>query len=703
MQPIDDFDDMSQDDRWPTEAELLVKYEEAKAAGGDMASEVLIGDVAREDLACVDLLHRVWPDFARSDAAHKSPALKTLGDFRILRELGRGGMGTVFEAEQVSMGRHVALKVLPFAALLHEKSLRRFQNEVRAAASLDHPHIVSVYSIGEERGVHFYAMQLIRGRTLAELIDELRRREKSVGSSPLSVAPRPAVLATDNGLLAMDTQPLAAPSTRPDLNAREHFRAMARLGIQAAEALQHAHDQGVLHRDIKPGNLLLDRERKLYVTDFGLARMETDAGLTMTGDIIGTLRYMAPEQALAQRVVIDHRADIYSLGATLYELLTLEPAFCETDSSVLLRQIALEEPLPLRKLDRQIPDELETIVLKAMAKDADERYQSAEELADDLKAFLEHRPIRAKPPAMWNRVAKWSRRHVAIVWAAALILLATTIISAVSGFLITGAYHRESAEREFAESQRRRAEVQREQAESNFRKAREAVYAGLIRYGPTDSNAVEELKRVCDALMGMSSKPGKSDEEIRDELVALAREVAKRNPENVLNQYYLGLVLSQQRQYEESIAALREADRLQPETPFILDKLAWKLATCPDETFRDPQEAVEFAKRAVKLAPQDGVYLNTLGVAHYRAGDWQTALGELQKARGLHGNVGDFNEFFLAMCYRRQGDHDAARKWYTKAVEQMEKMHFSDDRFIPIRAETEQLLGYSQSESLKVE
>jgi serine/threonine protein kinase/Tfp pilus assembly protein PilF len=703
MRLIDDFDDMSQDDRWLADGERLVQYEEAKAAGADVAREGLIGDVAREDLACVDLLHRVWPDFALSEASQDSPALKTLGDFRILRELGRGGMGTVFEAEQISMGRLVALKVLPFAAILHEKSLRRFQNEVRAAASLDHPHIVSVYSIGEERGVHFYAMQLIRGRTLAALIDELRRREKSVVSSPLSVAPKPAVLAADNGLTTTDTQTLAAPSTRPDLNAREHFRAMARLGIQAAEALQHAHDQGVLHRDIKPGNLLLDRERKLYVTDFGLARMETDAGLTMTGDIIGTLRYMAPEQALAKRVVIDHRADIYSLGATLYELLTLQPAFCGTDSTVLLRQIALEEPLALRKLERQIPGELETIVLKAMAKDADERYQSAGELADDLKAFLEHRPIRAKPPAMWNRVAKWSRRHVAIVWAAALILLATTIVSAVSGFLIIRAYHSESAQREFAESQRRCAEVEREQAEANFRKAREAVYAGLIRYGPTDSSAVDELKRVCDALMGMSSKPGKSDDEIREELVALAREVAKRHPQNVLNQYYLGLVLSQQGHYEESMAALREADRLQPDTPFILDKLAWKLATCPEEKFRDPPEAVEFAKRAVKLAPQEGVYLNTLGVAHYRAGDWQTALGELQKARRLHGTAGDFNEFFLAMCCWRQGDHHTARKWYTKAVEQMEGLHTSDGRFVPIRTEAEQLLGYGPAKSLKVE
>ena len=172
----------------------------------------------------------------------------------------------------------------------------------------------------------------------------------------------------------------------------EQFRLAARLGSQAAEALQHAHDLGVLHRDIKPGNLLLDADGKLYVSDFGLARIEADVGITRTGDIVGTLRYMAPEQALAKRVVIDHRADVYSLGATLYELLTLQPAFGETDRSELLKQIAFEEPRPLRKLDRRIPVELETIVLKAMVKNPDERYQTAQQLADDLRAFMEDRP-----------------------------------------------------------------------------------------------------------------------------------------------------------------------------------------------------------------------------------------------------------------------------------------------------------------------
>ena len=197
----------------------------------------------------------------------------------------------------------------------------------------------------------------------------------------------------------------------------------------AAKRLWHCstpHDQGVLHRDIKPGNLMLDAAGQLFVTDFGLARIESDAGMTMTGDLVGTLRYMAPEHALAKRAVFDHRADVYSLGATLYELLTLQPAFGETDRSELLKQIAFEEPRPLRSIDRRIPSELEMIVLTAMAKQPEERYQSAERFADDLAAFLDDRPIMAKPPTLLNRATKWSRRHRGLLaWTAAVFVMLT--------------------------------------------------------------------------------------------------------------------------------------------------------------------------------------------------------------------------------------------------------------------------------------
>jgi serine/threonine protein kinase len=188
------------------------------------------------------------------------------------------------------------------------------------------------------------------------------------------------------------------------------FQTVARFGLQAAEALDHAHQLGVVHRDIKPGNLLLDTSGHLWVTDFGLAQFQNDAALTLTGDLVGTLRYMSPEQALARRGVVDHRTDLYSLGATLYELLTLQPAFDGRDREELLQQISLEEPRPPRRLNRATPIDLETIILKAMAKGVEDRYATAEELAEDLRRFLDQKPIRARRPAPWERVAKWSRR-----------------------------------------------------------------------------------------------------------------------------------------------------------------------------------------------------------------------------------------------------------------------------------------------------
>ncbi|HKB42092.1 MAG TPA: serine/threonine-protein kinase, partial [Gemmataceae bacterium] len=208
-----------------------------------------------------------------------------LGDYRLVREVGRGGMGVVYEAVQISLGRRVALKVLPFAAALDGKQLQRFKNEAQAAAQLHHTSIVPVYAVGSERGVHYYAMQLIEGQSLAALIGELRAQAGRAAEGP------PAASG------AMDTPPAAALTTERSARGAAHFRSMAELGAQAAEALEHAHQLGVVHRDVKPANLLVDGRGNLWVTDFGLAQIQGDANLTMTGDLVGTTRYMSPEQA----------------------------------------------------------------------------------------------------------------------------------------------------------------------------------------------------------------------------------------------------------------------------------------------------------------------------------------------------------------------------------------------------------------------
>jgi tetratricopeptide (TPR) repeat protein len=383
-----------------------------------------------------------------------------LGDFRLQREVGRGGMGIVYEAVQISLGRRVALKVLPFAATLDPRQLQRFKNEAQAAAQLHHTNIVPVYAVGCERGVHFYAMQFIEGHSLATVIHELRqhsgldgREARGPENPPVAVPAGPAApdsqatspysaghaahvspeaARTTESAAQTAAQPATALSTERSHRSPAFFRAVTELGIQAAMALEHAHQLGVFHRDIKPANLLVDGRGNLWVTDFGLAHCQSQVSLTMTGDLVGTLRYMSPEQALAQRVSVDHRTDIYSLGATLYELLTLEPAVPGADREAVLRQIAFEEPKLPRKQNKAVPTELETIVLKSMAKNPDERYGTAQELADDLRRFLKDEPIRARRPTVVQRAWKWSRRHRPVLLALSAGLLFALLVGAAA-------------------------------------------------------------------------------------------------------------------------------------------------------------------------------------------------------------------------------------------------------------------------------
>ena len=381
--------------------------------------------------------------FSAADPTDSLPPRAQLGDYRILREVGRGGMGVVYEAEQVSLGRRVALKVLPFAKAIDPKQRKRFQIEAQAAAQLHHPHIVPIFNVGCDQGIHYYVMQFVDGRSLAAVLHELRSGNKApdragqpsamaaleetekappsvVGSLDAGLAPtatlepsvadpdrhpaiRPDSVLTHSLGLASSSPSLTPTAIGPLHQERAFCRNVARLGAEAADALDHAHGLGILHRDIKPANLLIDPHGALWITDFGLARFPSDLSLTHTGDRIGTLRYMSPEQAYARGGVVDQRTDIYALGVTLYELLTLQPAFDGRDHQELLRQIALDEPISPRRLNPAVPRDLETIVLKAMAKDPSSRYAMARELAADLRRFMDDLPILARRPGVLER------------------------------------------------------------------------------------------------------------------------------------------------------------------------------------------------------------------------------------------------------------------------------------------------------------
>ncbi len=327
----------------------------------------------------------------------------SLGDYELLEELARGGMGIVYRARQRSLNRIVALKMIRSGELAGPEEVARFRAEAEAAAHLDHPGIVPVYEVGEHNGQHFLSMALIEGGSLAD--------ELTDGPVP----PRQA----------------------------------AEVMQRVAEAVEFAHEQGVIHRDLKPRNILIDKFGKPRVTDFGLAKnLLVDSDLTITGQIVGTPAYMSPEQAHARDV--GPSADIYSLGATLYCLLTGRPPFQSATPHETLRQVTDDAPLPVRTLNRSIPVDLETICLKCLRKEPAQRYESAAALAQDLERWLKHEPIRARPVSRTEKAWLWLRRRPAIAAAIATIVVTLSAATLMAVMLRRGEDHRRSLEAQLA-------------------------------------------------------------------------------------------------------------------------------------------------------------------------------------------------------------------------------------------------------------
>jgi serine/threonine protein kinase/Flp pilus assembly protein TadD len=955
------------------------------------AGEVIDWDaLARLHPGHVEELRKLWPAVAALGNLSRSVgdrpsgiappsadgedglASGVLGDFRLLREVGRGGMGIVYEAEQVSLGRRVALKVLPFAGALDARQLQRFRNEAQAAAQLHHTNIVPVHFVGCERGVHFYAMQFIEGQTLAAVIRQLRERtahtpapadRQGEPTAPYGPAPR-----ADGPIAETLSSPQAGLSTERSISSRSFFRMVAQMGVQAAEALEHAHQVGVIHRDIKPANLLVDGRGQVWVTDFGLARLQGEAGLTLTGDLVGTLRYMSPEQALARRVGVDHRTDIYSLGVTLYEVLTLRPAHRGKDRQAVLRRIAFEEPVLPRRLNRAVPAELETIILKAMEKNPAERYATAQDMADDLQRFLEDRPIQARRPSLVQVALKWARRRKSVVAAAAVTGLVALVLLLL-GLLWHNARLRDAADRERGlalEANQKRAfarravdrmftevavkwlaveprsqklqrefleealrfyqelaretgtdpSVRRELANAHRRmgsiyltlgqphRAEEALNQALplaeplaaeqpedpecqialaeilyglanlkrmtsrpgeaeaacrrsgtiyrdlaarfpsapdhgkklaqalnmlgvvlrdlgrlreaeeawreargvqerlikddpdsteqytdlggtlnnlaillarrrefgeagrlleeasgrqqaaLRIDPRNRDALEFLARHHSCLGGVLLESGRSEEALEpmrqavaigERLVALFPDLVRCRTSLAQDQYSLGKLYKKAERLREAEEVFRgaratldklEADmpeaptdpgsrvpglralvhaqlgeilhvtgrhpeavieykrtlQLKPDFPEVLNNLGLLLADSPDPAARDPARGVEVTGQAVKRSPENGARWRTLGVAHYRAGNWKAAVMAMEKAQELGRQDDRITWLFLAMAHWRQGDRDRARKCFDRA--ESIKASIAPGTDLPrYRAEAAELLG----------
>lgn len=454
--------------------------------------------------------------------------LTQVGDFRIIRRVGRGGMGVVYEAEQISLGRHVALKLLPRNAQLDSRQKRRFEREAKSAAKLHHTNIVPVFGVGEHEGTPYYVMQFIQGLGLDEVLLELKRLkregsdlggssvgklhlsrqptgspaepaqdlhgepgdveigppldvsaaevalslisgrlEKTVdyddgksalagfvpdsplpaGSEELASSPSPLVCdsaANGHQLNPVTSSSVVLPGRSQDAvkwkaKKQTYWHSVAQIGLQVARALEYAHHQGIVHRDVKPSNLLLDTRGTVWVTDFGLAKTEDKEDLTNTGDVLGTLRYMPPE---AFEGKADARGDIYSLGLTLYELLALRPAYHERDRQKLIKLVTTAEAPSLKKSNPSIPRDLATIVHKAMDRESTRRYPSAGELAADLQRFLDDDPIRARRITSVERLARWCRRQPLVAGLLAAIMVLVLVIavgSTVSSLMLSAA------------------------------------------------------------------------------------------------------------------------------------------------------------------------------------------------------------------------------------------------------------------------
>ena len=511
-----------------------------------------MADEIREMFPALIAVEQVERD-ARDEACQPSPAaarLRQIGDYRILREVGRGGMGVVYEAEQISLGRRVALKVLPVQKSGDRVIEERFRREARAAAKLHHTNIVPVYEVGQDGGARYYAMQFIDGLGLDAVITELNRLLEDRARSQIGIvaasggrsrrrrgepsrhgidtptlgggvevsavlrsiltgrfdpggrgpdlaegSPSMTAGTVARGLAAsreigresrgalFDRPPsrtgadiatvvdsagsqathrlepefsTSGSSSSPtsailpggtqlssvEAGRRAFIRSLAQIGRQVAGALAYAHARRIVHRDIKPSNLLLDTEGVVWIADFGLAKGE-DEGLTQSGDILGTIRYMAPERFRGEG---DARADVYALGLTIYELLTLHPAFTSSDRLKLIEQIKTEEPPRPRTIDARIPRDLETIVLKAIEKDPEARYQTAEAMGDDLGRFLADEPIKARQVSALERYWRWARRNPLI--AGLVGAVAALLIVVAFGSIAAAAYSQQLARRE---------------------------------------------------------------------------------------------------------------------------------------------------------------------------------------------------------------------------------------------------------------
>jgi serine/threonine protein kinase/Flp pilus assembly protein TadD len=675
--------------------------------------------------------------------------------YRILGVLGQGGMGIVYRAHQAKLNRIVALKVLPaMIGRANPQAVTRFRREATSAARLHHTNIIPIYDFGESPHAYFYAMELITGLPLNDVIARLSTRDVINASLPqfsevlktLWTAGEAAVLDAAGSGVAVGARSgegsgLSGPSAFTGAastagRGRVYFRQVARWMADAADALHYAHEQGVTHRDIKPGNLILSVDGRIMIADFGLALVAGEESVTMTGSLLGTLRYMSPEQAMAKRMRIDHRTDIWSLGAVMYELLTFQPAFPGADQKEVFGNILTREPTAPHKIITAIPRELETICLKTLEKDPAARYATARGLADDLRRYINDLPIAAKPPGALERALKFVRRHKAgVAGVTALVAVALLVLTAV---LLTASFRRNREQRIAALVKQGRDDT----AARNWTAAEQAFQQALQlnpKHVPTLFNLAIMKKDQFNSLGPKASR------RLLEEADELCRRALARDPKNVGGLNTHGVVLKKLERYADARAAYARAVEIDPQrynawdnfaivcahegdlkqaealelkatqlagtqdrfaaycwrnlaslllhrgAPGALDAIekaiaaddldpdSWLICArtklAPDvHDFRAALDDIKHADRLAKGA--DPKVKRTLALAHLRSGEFADAIKQADLAVGL-GDMSCINALIKSIAYARTSDVDAARR----------ELRVAQDRWPPFLAD----------------
>lgn len=618
--------------------------------------------------------------------------------YTITGVLGQGGMGIVYRAVQTKLSRTVALKVLPgMIGSANPAAVQRFRREATAAARLHHTNIIPIYDFGECEDAHYYAMELVTGEPLNDLI----RRFAEKGVSNPTVAQLADILADlsmpalSQGGLDLSAPDISSDGTRTATTSkgRTYFRQVARWMADAADALQYAHSQGIIHRDIKPANLILSTDGRIMLADFGLAKSTGEQSVTRTGAMVGTLRYMSPEQTMAKRVKIDHRTDIYSLGATLYELLCFRPAYPGVDDTEILGAIISRDPPSPRKINSHVPSELDTICMKCLEKAPDARYDSGKALADDLRRYINDLPIVAKRPNIAQRTFKFVRRHKAPV-----LTVGTVLLLGVAILFWT----KESAARRRAEIQSLYDSAQTYVSGNKWVEARRE----LTKAVQLDPSNIETLLVVAwFHLEHFKFNPQQAGLPSQEEAVAACRKILKADPVNIRALGYMGIALRRLERYEEAIEPLEKARQLDPSVYSTWSNLGTLYAVTGDlvkgeEYMRKGTQLAGVAEDrwhaavwrnlgALELFLKKDEALKHLGTAIdcYPADAWSwvlksRALMELPSHRDLQGALDDAKHAdrigkmtdpkakrVLALAYLRSGDFTRAAQEAQQAIE----------------------------------